>query len=124
MPTKTKTKPAKRSSRKGIAVSRPRSPVPWPVLTAVVPVTTFAPEPFEVICPFSVVIQPSGDDFVATFFDANINASGETQEEAFAALKDVLLTTYQLLRRMPEAQLGPGPRRQKAALSAVIRRVN
>ena len=123
MVTQTSVKTTKRSKRTAsVKVSR-RTAATWPALPAVVPVTTFAPEPFEVIRPFSVVIQPNGDDFIATFFDANINASGETQEEAFAALKDVLLTTFQLLQRRPDSQLGPGPRRQRAVLAAVIRKV-
>jgi predicted RNase H-like HicB family nuclease len=102
---------------------RGKAATPWPTLPTVVPVTTFAPEPFEVIRPFSVVIQPSGEDFVATFFDANINATGETQEDAFAALKDVLLATLRMLVQLPDDQLGPGPRRQKAVLATVIREV-
>ena len=69
----------------------------------------------------SVVIQPLGDEHLATFFDANINASGETQEEAFANLKDVLLGTFQMLERMAESQLGPGPKRQRAVLIECIR---
>ena len=96
----------------------------WPALTAVVPITTFAPEPFEVLRPMSAVIQPLGKEHLATFFDANINASGETQEEAFANLKDVLLGTFQMLERMAESKLGPGPRRQRAVLAECIQRTN
>ena len=86
-----------------------------------VPITTFAPEPFEVLRPMSAVIQPLGDEHLATFFDANINASGETQEEAFANLKDVLLGTFQMLERMSESQLGPGPRHQRAVFEGLFR---
>lgn len=111
-PTRTSSSPTKRPS------------ISWPVLAAVVPITTFAPEPFEVLRPMSVVIQPLGDEHLATFFDANINASGETQEEAFANLKDVLLGTFQMLERMPESQLGPGPKRQRAVLFECIRGTN
>lgn len=101
-----------------------QSPKAWPALSAVVPITTFAPEPFEVLLPMSVVIQSLGDEHLATFFDANINASGETQEEAFANLKDVLLGTFQMLERMDESKLGPGPRHQRAVLTECIRRAN
>jgi len=121
MPTKTNSK----RKAPAAAVPRPTSqPRRWPMLPAVVPITTFAPEPFEVIQPLSAVIQPNGEEHLATFFDANINASGETQEEAFANLKDVLLSTFQMLERMSESQLGPGPKRQRAVLSACIRRTN
>lgn len=127
----TKTKPKQKVTsglrKKPLRPSRSPEKQPpnvWPALTAVVPITTFAPEPFEVLRPMSAVIQPIGDEHLATFFDANINASGETQEEAFANLKDVMLGTFQMLERMSESQLGPGPRRQRAVLSECIRRTN
>ena len=96
----------------------------WPPLTAVVPITSFAPEPFVVSRPMSVVIQPLDGEHLATFFDANLNASGETQEEAFANLKDVMLATFQMLERMTDSQLGPGPRRQRAVLLECLQRVD
>ena len=120
MTTKTKMK-LKRNATTG---ARKKQTTVWPVLPAVVPITTFAPEPFEVLRPMSAVIQPLGDEHLATFFDANINASGETQEEAFANLKDVLIGTFQMLERMKDSQLGPGPKRQRAVLTECIRRVN
>lgn len=129
MTTKTKSKrkvssgPRKKAARPARSSGR-QSPHVWPIPTAVVPITTFAPEPFEVRRPMSAVIQPLGDEHLATFFDANINASGETQEEAFANLKDVLLGTFQMLERMSETQLGPGPKRQRAVLVECIRRTN
>ncbi len=129
MTTKTKPKqkaasgPRKSGTKRTSAPSKQKSlPSRWPVLSAVVPITTFAPEPFETTRPMSVVIQPLDGEFLATFFDANINASGETQEEAFANLKDVMLATFQILERLSESQLGPGPKHQRAVLSACIRR--
>ena len=113
----------KKPARPSGSPVRPSSKA-WPALTAVVPITTFAPEPFEVLRPMSAVIQPLGEEHLATFFDANINASGETQEEAFANLKDVLLGTFQMLERMAESKLGPGPRRQRAVLVECIQRTN
>lgn len=127
----TKTKPKRKVTpgqrKRSARPSRSFVKLPtnaWPALTAVVPITTFAPEPFEVLRPMSAVIQPIGDEHLATFFDANINASGETQEEAFANLKDVLLGTFQMLEQMSESQLGPGPKRRRAVLSECIRRTN
>ena len=118
MTTKTKTKPKRK------VTSGARKKLSSPVLPVVVPITTFAPEPFEVLRPLSAVIQPLGDEHLATFFDANVNASGETQEEAFANLKDVLIGTFQMLERMTDSQLGPGPKRQRAVLMECIRRAN
>ena len=129
MTTKTKPKQkvvsvARKKPARAVGTQSKQPPTAWPVLPAVVPITTFAPEPFEVLRPMSAVIQPLGDEHLATFFDANINASGETQEEAFANLKDVLLGTFQMLERMSESQLGPGPRHQRAVLTECIRRTN
>lgn len=125
MTTKTKTKRTSATKPRKETARLRTKPIAnaWPKLSAVVPITTFAPEPFEARRPLSAVIQPIGDEHLATFFDANINASGETQEEAFANLKDILLATFQMLERMPESRLGPGPRRQRAVLNECIRRV-
>ncbi|MBM4045752.1 MAG: hypothetical protein FJ279_11605 [Planctomycetes bacterium] len=88
----------------------------------IVPIESFAPEPIEVIKPFHVVVQNKGDGFVATFFDANINASGETEEEAVSNLKDMIAGTFECLdRRLKAAQLGPGPRKQISVLRKFIK---
>jgi len=88
----------------------------------VVPIVTFAPESLTLREPIWVVVQPVDDAFVATFFDANISTSGDTQEEAIANLKDLLLDVYLDLEEEPEERLGPEPRRQLAVLRSLIRR--
>jgi len=87
-----------------------------------VPVATFAPEPFEVIKDFSVVVQPEEESFVATLFDANISSSGETQEEAVANLKDLILMVFQGFENEDDRELGPAMIRQKHVLQNLIRR--
>jgi hypothetical protein len=47
-----------------------------PTLSIIVPIVTFAPEPFDIIKEIPVVVQPTDDEFSATFFDANINTQG------------------------------------------------
>ena len=86
-----------------------------------VPVTTFAPEPFELVKDILVVVQSTGEDFTASFFDANIHASGDTQEEAVANLKDVMLIMLRRFEKEPEHRLGPEPKRQLAVLRDFIR---
>lgn len=90
--------------------------------TVCVPVSTFAPEPFEVIRDFSVVVQPEEDSFVATLFDANISSSGETLEEAVANLKDLILMIVKDFEKEDDHSLGPAMIRQKHALLSLIRR--
>ena len=97
--------------------------------SVVVPITTLAPEPFEMIQPLLVLVEPVvGDleedcEYVATFVDAEIGASGDTIAEAVSCLKDRVLAQFDMLERMPRTRLGKGPKRQLAVLESVIRRV-
>jgi len=85
-----------------------------------VPIATLAPEPYDLLREIMVVVQPDDDSFVATFFDANINASGNTQVDAVANLKDTMIATFEALEREPK--LGKGPAIQLAVLREVMRR--
>lgn len=87
-----------------------------------VPIQTFAPEPFEVLQPISAVVQADEGAFVATLFDANISSSGDTQEEAVANLKDLILMIFQDFENEDDADLGPAMIRQKQTLLSLIRR--
>jgi hypothetical protein len=91
-------------------------------VTFVVPIETFDPEPFELRRPVSAVVQPSGEGFVASLFDANINASGETAQHAVANLKDLILALFIRLAKEPKEKLGQGPARQLAVLEGLLRR--
>jgi predicted RNase H-like HicB family nuclease len=90
--------------------------------SAIIPVLTFAPEPYEVLTPFQVVVRACGDEYIASFFDANISASGETQEEAVYNLKDVIITVFETLTEQGEARLGVGPARQLKVLTQFLKR--
>ena len=93
------------------------------VASAVVPVQTFAPEPFDLVGEMKVVIQQTDEDeFLATFFDANIGASGCNQGEAIENLKDTLISRFDYLDKLSPDILGPGPAKQLAILRAFIRR--
>jgi hypothetical protein len=88
-----------------------------------VPIQTFEGLEVTLRKPFSVVVQPHGDSFVATFFDANIGTSGDTQEEAVSNLKDLIagiLEQFEVLET--EKALGPEPTRQLAILRQFIAR--
>ena len=87
-----------------------------------VPIATFAPEPFAVIRGFNVVVQPAEDSFVATLQDANISSSGETEEEAVANIKDLILMIFQGFEHEDDSELGPAMIRQKHVLQSLIRR--
>jgi hypothetical protein len=87
-----------------------------------VPITTLAPEPFELIAPIVAVVQESEGSYIASFLDANLGASGETKAEALDGLKDRIVTTFERFERKPDDRLGPGPLRQKHVLTSLIRR--
>lgn len=84
-------------------------------------IQTFAPEPYEVLRPLAVVIEPSGSEFAASFFDANISTSGDTEQEAFENLKNLVLDIFDSLSREEPGRLGPEPSRQLAVLRSFIR---
>jgi predicted RNase H-like HicB family nuclease len=83
-------------------------------------ITTFAPEPYSVKKAIPVCVQRGTGGFVASFADANINTSGETQQEAYANLRELLLDVFDSLTALPESKLGPGPRRQLAVLREFV----
>jgi len=80
-------------------------------------IASFAPERVKLLKAIPVSIRYTGDDFVATFFDATLSASGDTHEEAFENLKDIILSIFQMFSEMHSDTLGPLPRRQLAVLS-------
>ena len=87
-----------------------------------VPIETFAPEPYEVRKAFHAVLQAQGEEYVASFFDANLSASGATQEEAVFNLKDVIVAVFETLTEHEPAKLGPEPAKQLEVLKEFIRR--
>jgi hypothetical protein len=88
----------------------------------VVPITTLAPDPFDLLKEIKVIVQPSGDEFVASFFDANVNASGCNETDAMDSLKELLVSRFDYLDSLPPGKLGAGPTRQLAVLRCFIRR--
>lgn len=91
--------------------------------TYVVPLATLTPEPFRMIQQIPVTIEGDGEDFTATFVEANVSASGETEADAIANFKDSLLSSYEILKEMPSNELGPLPTRQWAILRDVVKRI-
>jgi len=85
-----------------------------------VPVASLEPEPFVLKHPIIVVVQSDDDQFVATLFDANMNAAGDTQVEAVDNLKEVIVSMYRRFAELGEHRLGPGPRKQFQVLQSFI----
>ncbi len=87
-----------------------------------VPIETLAPEPYDLLRPLTAVITTSGEEYEASLFDASVFASGGTEEDAIANLKDTLIDTYEMLNELGDDKLGPGPLRQKRVLNKLIRK--
>jgi hypothetical protein len=68
-------------------------------------IRTFAPTPYQVKKPIPIAVRPHDGVFLASFMDANVNASGETEQEAFEAVKMLMLDMLEQLESQPK--LGP-----------------
>ena len=90
--------------------------------STIVPINTFAPEPYEILNRIEVVVEPMGEEFMATFFDANISAAGETDQEAVENVKAAILDTFDSLSGASTDTLGPEPLRQRELLQHLLRR--
>jgi predicted RNase H-like HicB family nuclease len=90
----------------------------------IVPIASFAPEPYEVLKPFSVVVKPVDNEYVATFFDANLSMTGDTEVEAVDNLKDIILTVFDKLQTETSDNLGVEPKRQLDILRSLIRKAS
>jgi len=81
-----------------------------------VTIDSVAPEPYKLRRPFTATVQSDSPGFVASFPEASIHASGETQDEAIANLKDMIVLVYRCLSGEPADRLGDGPAQQLAVL--------
>ena len=84
----------------------------------IVPVQTFAPEPYDLLKPLSVIVQADEDEFSACFPDANLTAYGDNEFEAVEHLKGMILDTFD--KFSSGRKLGPGPTKQLAVLREFV----
>jgi hypothetical protein len=87
-----------------------------------VPINTLAPEPYQLLQPVTAVVTTVGDEFEASFFDANLYGSGDTEEEAVSDLKAVIIEAFERLSALEDEKLGPAMMKQKLVLRAHVRR--
>jgi len=92
------------------------------IRTFVVPLSTLSPAPYQITQQIPVTIEGDGEEFTATFTEANVSATGETEADAIANFKDSLLSCYQLLEKKTPDQLGPLPTRQWTVIKGVVKR--
>ena len=90
--------------------------------TRIVPIATFAPEPYGILKPILVSIQAVEDEFEAGWFDANIHTTGENEEAAVSNLKSLILDYFEIFTNEPSENLGIEPSRQLAILNQFIQK--
>lgn len=88
--------------------------------TTIVPIQTLAPHPLEVTKHILAVVQPEDDAWVASWSEANVNASGESELEALDMLKDAIASTFRLFCEQ-EANLGDDPAKRLAIMREFLR---
>jgi predicted RNase H-like HicB family nuclease len=84
-------------------------------------ISTLAPEPVELKRDICIVVQAKGEGYVATYFDAGISMSGDTQEEAVLNLKAVLVHVLEELEAESPEALAPQLAKQLAVLRGVMK---
>ncbi len=83
---------------------------------------TFAPEPFDMLKEINVLIDQEGEDFNASFVDANVNASGCNLAEAIENLKENILSRLDYLEQQNPEKLVKPLRNQLEVLREFVRR--
>jgi hypothetical protein len=92
--------------------------------TKIVPINTFAPEPYELLKTFLVSVQSVEGGFEAGWYDANIHTTGENEEEAVSNLKSLILDFFDSLSKESQEKLGIEPKRQLAVIRIFIKRAS
>lgn len=91
-----------------------------PVGCIQVQVDTMAHDVLEWLRPIQIVVQPCEDEFVATYFDGEISSTGQTQVEAVANVKDLIVRQFVKLNGISDSRLGLKMRRRKSVLAKII----
>ena len=103
----------------GLQVFPISDPFPVSADNTVTVIGEFPEEPYEVTTPILVVLTSVGNEFLASFAEANMAMTGSTPSEAIGNLAADILDTYELYSA-EEGNLGPEPKRQLAILRRYI----
>ena len=74
----------------------------------------------KLIRPIPVTIQRDGDEFIASFLDANISSGGDTVPAAVSNLQSLIADIYLLHEEERDGNLGPMMRQQRSVLMDTI----
>jgi hypothetical protein len=79
-----------------------------------------APSQLVLLEPIPVAVEFDDESWVVSFAEANVNASGETFQEAIEMLKEMIAFDYAFFGDS-ESVLGSGPKNQLAVLRRYVR---
>ena len=85
-------------------------------------ITTFVPEPYTLKSNIGIKIVGQGSEYIASYHEGNIHASGDTPYEAMENLKSLILDTFDSLTSEPQENLGIKAKNQRALLESIIER--
>lgn len=91
--------------------------------TKIIPIDSFAPEPYIVLKPILISVQAIEEEFEASWFDANIHFSGGNEDEAVRNLKGLILDRFDSCSNKSPDRLGPEPIRQLAVMREYIQKM-
>ena len=75
---------------------------------------------FGVVKLLPVIIRPDGDEYMASFFDANISTGGDTPQEAVSNLQSLIVDFFEDIENTPDEKLAPDMQRQKRVLLEMV----
>ena len=90
--------------------------------TKIIPIDTFAPEPYNLLKTIRVSVNVAADEFEAGWYDANIHSGGDNEEEAVNNLKGQILDVFESYSSLPIAKLGPKPKKQLLVMQQFIQK--
>lgn len=70
--------------------------------------------------PITITIERDGEEYVASFLDANIGSGGPTLPLAVSNLQDMILDLYEMHEQNVQRKLGPMMKKQKNVLMEVV----
>jgi hypothetical protein len=85
-------------------------------------ISSFSPEPYNLKSPIKIKVVGNDSEYIASHYESNIHASGDTPFEAIENLKSVMLDTFDSLTSEPEGNLGLKAKHQRALLQSIIER--
>ena len=86
-------------------------------------IAEFGTSDYEAVKPIPVTVRNEDGSFVASFFEANIHAAGETDQEAYDNLRSLILDMYDSVAESEESSLAPPLQTQRGVLRTYVRKI-